>query len=116
MWLYLHWGQSNNHLFKVLSRIKFLSTIQLSPSGTVIGITITVQVVSIMLLIFACMLRQSFLKLGANNLFEVHSFTLPYFGLGLTCTPMTFEVSAFFVKMMTIACVVAFEWAPICLA
>ena len=63
-----------------------------------------------MLLSFAFMLVQSFLKLCMNNLGNVYAFALLFYGLGLTCTPMICYQSAIFTKMTTVAHSVALEW------
>ena len=92
--------------------MKLLGAIRPTPSGTVIKVTITVLVVSAMPLIFVCMLVQSFLKFGANNLCNVHAFMLPFFGLVFTCTPVIFDRNAIFIKTMTVYHAIALVCPP----
>ena len=41
---------------------------------------------------------------------------IPFIRLGPTCTPMTYDRSAIFIKTMTAACIMAFEWPSMLLA
>ena len=69
-----------------------------------------------MLLTFTHMLEQSFRTLSANNLCELHAFALPFLRLGITCTPMIFDRSVIFTKVMTFMYIVALEQPPMLLA
>ncbi len=61
------------------------------------------------------MLVQSFLKLSANNLCEVHAFMLLLFWTG-TCTDVSFDHSAVFIKTTAVMCIVALELPHMLLA
>ena len=59
---------------------------------------------------FVHVLVQCFLELHAHVLCKFCTFALPFVRLGPNYTPMTFDQSAVFIKTMTVANVVAFEW------
>ncbi len=79
------------------------------PSGTVVGVAITVCFTCVAFLILGCVFVQGPLDFGAHQLHKICALGSLLIRLGSTCTHTILDWSAILVKATTIACVVALE-------
>ncbi len=94
----------------------FPSAIQPSPSGTVVGVAITIRFTCVAFSVLALVFVQGFLDFGVHQLHEICTLRSLLIRQRPTCIPRILDWGAIFVKTITVMHIVGFKQPSMILA